>query len=80
MDQTFVCKNMHIFSCNVPYRKLVEAGVSYLHLDNEFLLNFLPQLRHNYEGLFKKNKEKSIIWDGYSGDDTKRGLYEEVKF
>ena len=74
------CYSLNWYWANIYFscRKLVEAGVSHLHLDNGFLLTFLPPLRHNYEALFKKNKERNVSWGGYSDDGTKHGLYREV--
>jgi len=39
---------------------------------------FLAPLRHNYEGLFKKQREKNSNWNKYSDDGTKLGVYKEV--
>jgi len=42
------------------------------------IVPFLSPLKHNYEGLFKKQREKDSNWKKYSHDGTKLGVYEEV--
>ena len=40
----------------------------------------MPPIRSHYEALFKKHKERNVVWDGCSGDGTKSGVYKEVKW
>ena len=53
------------------------AGVAHLQWGVQ-LVQFLSPLRHNYEDLFKKQKEKNNSWSKFSDDGTKLGVYREV--
>ena len=75
----FVLKNSFLVTCIFYlHRKIIEAGIAHLHWDGTFLFYLMPPLRSHYEALFKKHKERNVVWDGCSSDGTKQGVYREV--
>ena len=75
-----VCIYSTTVFCYTLYRELTKAGTSHLKWEVEFFCYFLPIIRNHYEILLKKQKEEhNFLWDGYSDDDTKIGVYREVR-
>ena len=61
----------------VHYRKILNAGQSYLNWDLTFLCQFLLPLKHNYSIFFNTSNKD---WRNYSKEGTKIAVYKEVSY
>lgn len=61
----------------VNYRKILNAGQSYLNWDWTFLCQFLLPLKHNYSIFFNTSNKD---WRNYSKEGTKIAVYKEVSY